>query len=208
MRGRVDLQGNSARGLRIHKASLEPVGSPAGDLNPGLSPNAPPYVPFPLVLTQSPHQAPAMLPTFHSPNQPPCSPPVRDGWDGATTRDPPHLFLPESSLGSSVGPFWTGLGSSPRHLQPCTGQGQPENCFFNADHPGHRPAPRATWGSRGPPKTTSPSVLRAGILNPVGLWIEFKIWMGRKYTTFIVSPLWLQCGDSYTLGNRKPKRGL
>lgn len=72
MRGRVDLQGNSARGLLIHKASLEPVGSPAGDLNPGLSPNAPPYVPFPLVLTQSPRQAPAMLPTFNSPNQPPC----------------------------------------------------------------------------------------------------------------------------------------
>lgn len=57
-----------------------------------------------------------------------------DGRDGATTRDPSHLFLPESSLGSSVGPFLLdqdfGVLSTP--AEPCAGQGQPENYFFNA----------------------------------------------------------------------------
>ena len=100
------------------KPLLEPIGTPAGDLKPGLSPNAPPYVPFPLALRRVPAKPLQCCP---------CSTPQTshlvdlrggDGWDGATTRDPSHLFLPDSSLGSSVGPFWTGLGSSPHSCSP------------------------------------------------------------------------------------------
>ena len=116
---------------------------------------------------------------------------------------------PRQQSGLICGPLLDWVGFLPQLLQPCAGQGLPENCyFFSADHPGHRPAPRATQGSRGPPKTTSPSVVRAGILNPGGLWIEFKVWMGRKQTTFIASPLWLQGGDSYTLENGKPEGSI
>ena len=105
-----------------------------------------------------------------------------------------------------MGPFWTGLGSSPNSCSPVLARVYQRTAISSVliilvtDL--HPEPPRVA------PKTTSPSVVRAGILNPGGLWIEFKVWMGRKQTTFIASPLWLQGGDSYTLENGKPEGSI